>query len=236
MARRATQPGDKNLAIAYLRVSTDANRQALGAQGQRDAIERWAAAGSVRIVEWFLEEVSGGASLDKRPVLLAAIASVGAHGAAVLVVQRLDRFSRDPLTAALAEAELRRNGASVACADGAGSGSDATAELVRGILFSVARFEKAMIRARITAALAVKRERGEMTGAAPYGWRAGDDGKTLVEDVREKAIRDEVRALRASGLTVRAVVAEAAARGLRGRKGKPFKLAALHAMISDVKA
>lgn len=35
--------GDPKIAVAYLRVSTDTDRQALGAQAQRDAIERWAA-------------------------------------------------------------------------------------------------------------------------------------------------------------------------------------------------
>src|SRR5665213_3746335 len=118
--------GDPKVAVAYVRVSTDTDRQALGAQAQRDAIERWAEATGVTIAQWFVEEVSGGAALDKRPLLLEAIATVATLGAASLVVQRLDRFSRDPLTAALAESELRKNGASLACADGHGGGDDPT--------------------------------------------------------------------------------------------------------------
>jgi DNA invertase Pin-like site-specific DNA recombinase len=229
-----TKTGDSKVAIAYLRVSTDADRQALGAQGQRDSIVKWATAGGVTIAEWFLEEVSGGAALDKRLVLLAAIASVAAHRAGMLVVQRLDRFSRDPLTAALAEAELLRNGASLACADGAGSGDDPTSELVRGILFNVARFEKAMIKARIKAALAVKSSRGEVTGNAPYGFRRAEKGRTIVPHPEETAIREQIRALRVSGLTLRAVAREAASRGLLNRASKPFSVPAVYAMVRDV--
>jgi len=232
MRRHSSKCGDAMRAVAYLRVSTDTERQALGAEAQRSSIEGWASASGVNVVAWYVEEVSGGASLDRRPVLLEALGAIAAHRAGILVVQRLDRFSRDPLTAALAESELRKVGASLVCSEGAGSGNDPTAELVRGILFSVARFEKAMIRARIKAALAIKKRRHELTGVAPYGCGVGADGKTLVPHPEENAILDAVRALRASGLTIRAVQQAATARGLVGRTGKPFTLAAIHAMVT----
>ncbi len=230
--RRADR-GNSKIAVAYVRVSTDMDRQALGAEAQRASIERWATASGVHIAAWYVEEVSGGAPLDKRPVLLEALGAVSAHSAGRLVVQRLDRFSRDPLTAALAELELQRHGATLACSEGAGGGSDPTSELVRGILFNVARFEKAMIRARIKAALAVKRIRNELTGVAPYGWRVSPDGTTLERDPDESATLEQLKALRASELTIRAVQKEATARGFVGRTGKPFTLAAIHAMVRN---
>src|ERR1700722_1371244 len=106
---RRSKRGDPKLAVGYCRVSTDVDRQALGAEAQRVAIQSWADQNGVTICQWFGEEVTGGAPLDKRPILLEAIASVAEHGAGYLVVQRLDRFSRDPLSAALAEAELQRH-------------------------------------------------------------------------------------------------------------------------------
>lgn len=224
--------GNAKLAVAYLRVSTDSDRQALGAEAQRQAVLRWAESNEVEIAKVFLEEVSGGAPLDKRPVLLEAIALVGALGAGSLVVQRLDRFSRDPLTAALAETELRKCGASLVCADGAGSGSDPTSELIRGILLSVAKFEKALIRSRIKAALAVKRSRGERVGGAPpYGFRV--EGKQLVVDADEATIKERLRQWRAEGVTIRALQDRATAEGIVSRAGKPFTLAAIHALVKD---
>lgn len=229
--RRRVRVGNPKTCVAYLRVSTDTEKQALGVEAQRRAIQIWADRAGVEIVGWFTEEVSGGASLDKRPILLEAMASVAAHGAGFLVVHRLDRFSREPLTAALAEIELKRHGAALACADGAGSGDDPTSELIRGILLSVHKFEKAMIRARIKGALAVKKSRGELTGAAPYGMRRAPDGKLLEPDEGEMAAIAHIRALRASGLTMRGVQATATKDGLRGRTGQPFTLAAIHALL-----
>jgi DNA invertase Pin-like site-specific DNA recombinase len=224
------QKGHPNLGVAYIRVSTDTDRQALGAEAQRQAIERWAETSGVTIAAWFVEEVNGGASLDRRVVLLEAIATVATLGAGSLVVQRLDRYSRDPLTAALAEAELRKNGASLVCADGAGSGDSPTDELIRGILLAVARFEKALIRSRIKAALAVKRSRGERVGGVPYGTRA--EGKSLAIHSEEAATMQRLRELRSSGLTLRAVIEQATHEGLRNRRGRPFTLAAVHKLLS----
>lgn len=228
---KSTSRADASVAVGYIRVSTDIERQALGAQAQRNAIEQWALNNGVCVPHWFVETVTGGASLDKRPVLLQAIATVAAVGAASLVVQRLDRFSRDPITAALAESELRKHAASLVCADGAGSGDDPTSELIRGILLSVARFEKALIRSRIKAALAVKRSKGERVGAPPYGFRV--EGKNLVPHDEEIATKARLRALRTSGMTVRAVRDQAEAEGIRNRMGRPFTIAAVHALVRE---
>ena len=126
---------------------------------------------------------------------------------------------------------MRKHGASLICADGHGGGSDPTSELIRGILLSVARFEKALIRSRIKAALAVKRSRGERLGAPRYGFKV--EGKNLVPDDEERATRERLRALRASGMTIRSVRDQATAEGIRNRMGNPFTVAAVHAMVRD---
>ncbi|CAN5908099.1 hypothetical protein BH11MYX4_BH11MYX4_05140 [soil metagenome] len=115
------------------------------------------------------------------------------------------------------------------CADETGGGDDPTSELIRGILLSVARFEKALIRSRIKAALQVKRSRGERLGAPRYGFRV--EGKNLLPHDEERAITERLRALRASGMTVRAVRDQAKAEGLRNRKGQPFNVATVHAIV-----
>jgi len=222
--------GDVKVAVGYIRVSKDTEIQALGAEVQRVSIQRWAEGNGATIAQWFVEEVTGGASLDRRPILLEAIATVAALGAGHLVVQRLDRYSRDPLTAALAEAELRKNGSSLICSEGAGSGDDPTSELIRGILLAVARFEKALIRSRIKAALAVKRSRGErLGGAPPYGYCV--EGKALVPNMNEAGIKDRLRQWRREGLTIRALQERATAEGLLSRVNKPFTLKVIHALV-----
>jgi hypothetical protein len=68
----------------------------------------------------------------------------------------------------------------------------------------------------------VKRERGEATSHAPYGFRA--EGGRLVADEGEQAVVARVRALRDAGLSQRGIVAELARAGVVGRTGRPLAL------------
>lgn len=218
MRKRASDP---SVAVAYLRVSTDAERQALGVEAQRHAIEAWAAKNGVTVARWIVEEISGGASLDERTGLLDALAAVSAERAGHLVVQRLDRFSRDPLTAMLAEVELQKSGAKLSIALGCDDSDDPAAELLRTILLAVAKFEKRMISARIKAALAVKKRRGDCLGEASFGFARGADGRAVANDAEQRVIR-LVRDLAGQGLSQHAIAAQLASVGIVGRSGKPY--------------
>jgi DNA invertase Pin-like site-specific DNA recombinase len=234
----------KSLAVAYIRVSTTKERQELGAEAQKAAIERWASEHGVKVVSWHEEEVSGGAPLDARPVLLDAVGAVLAAKAGTLVFSTLDRFSRDPVTAAMVEGELARAGAELVFADGSGNGSDPTAEMVRGIRLAVAKFERRMTGMRIKAALKVKQARGEMTGSAPYGMRAVDgpvrtdkDGNervipVLVPDAGEQNVISRILAMSAGGESVRSIQAQLAKDGVTGRAGTPLGVTSIQRILT----
>jgi len=232
-AKRRIRKGDPNLAIGFIRVSTDLDRQELGSEGQRLAQESWAAKHGVTIAATFVEEASGGAPISKRVVFAEALAALAVHGAGLFLVQRIDRFSRDSLTATLALGEIERNGAKLQVCDGGGSGDNPTEQLVRSILFAVGGFEKSMISQRIRVALQVKRGRNELVGKAPFGFRVADDGRTLEPDPRERAIQARFRELRSAGLTLRAIASCAANEGITNRAGKPFAIAAIHTLVSQ---
>lgn len=229
--QRTSQKGNPKLAVAYIRVSTDTERQALGAQAQRTAIEQWAERNGVTVLATYVEECSGGADLDRRVVLLEAIAAVGSLGAGMLLVQKLDRFSRSIMSAALAESSLQKIGARVVCADGAGNGDDPTSALIRGVLLAVSAFEKELIRQRIRVALSVKKANGERLGAPRFGTMVVD-GK-LVVNPTEQATKARLREMRASGMKLREILERAHEEGLVNRAGRKFNMASIHALVRD---
>ena len=204
--------------VGYLRVSTD--DQALGPVAQREALARWCAANGAELVAVFADlGVSGGAPLDRRPELLAALDALEAHGAGVLLVAKRDRLARDPVVAAMIEAAAERVGARVASAAGEGEGADPTAILMRRIVDAFAEYERLMIRARTRAALGVKKARGERVGSVPYGFRLAADGVHLEADPAEARAVELVRSLRAEGLSLRAIGERLAAAGCVPRGG-----------------
>lgn len=223
MANRV-RPGDPNVAVGYIRVST--SRQELGPEAQRTAVETWAAQRGAVLVAWHEDRgVSGSAPLEKRPGLLAALAALRERGAGALVVARRDRLARDVVVARLTERAAASAGAQILSADGAGNGESPADSFMRSVLDAASEYEKALIRLRTRDALAKKRARGEkLGGRVPFGFRLADDGRALIPNDDEQRIVAMVRALRAEGATLRAIVARLAELGVCSRVGTPLGL------------
>jgi len=215
---KTRRSGDPLRVVGYVRSSTE--DQSLGPVAQRHALEAWVRARGAELVA--LHEdlgLSGGAALEKRPGLLAALDALREHGAGVLLVAKRDRLARDVLVAAMVERLAARVGASVVSAAGEGEGNDPAAQLMRTIVDAFAAYERALIRQRTRAALAVKRGRGERTGDVPFGFRLAPDGVHLEELPEEQDVIAEVRRLGGQGLTLRAICERLASLGFSPRSG-----------------
>lgn len=222
---------DASRVVAYIRCSTE--EQHLGPEAQRAAMERWCAANGATLVAVHADlGVSGGAPLDKRPGLLAALDALAATGAGALLVAKRDRLARDTLLAAMIERLAERNGARVLTADDVGNGEGPEALLLRRMVDAFAEYERAIIRARTKAALAVKRGRGERVGEVPYGYHLAADGRHLEADLAEQRVLSEARTLRSQGLSLRAVAAELARRGFVARNGRTFAATQVARMVA----
>ena len=80
-----------------------------------------------------------------------------------------------------------------------------------------------------------KASQGEYTGGrAPYGYTLAADGVRLVPVAEEQAVIAEARAMRAAGLSLRAVSQSLDSRGMRARNGKPFVAAQVARMVAGV--
>jgi site-specific DNA recombinase len=226
--------GSPLVAVAYIRVSKD--EQKLGPDAQRASIEAWAAREGVSVASWHVDAgVCSVTPVDERPALVDALAALRGHGAGVLAVAKRDRIARDPgLTASIEDAAAEA-GAVVRSSAGEGNGSTPADEFMRGVIDSAARYERALIRARTTAALAVIRARGQKTGGSvPYGFRLDVDGRTLVAVEGEQATIARARVLAVEGLSLRTVAGQLAAEGHVSRKGSPFSAVQVARMLASV--
>lgn len=209
---------DPTVAVAYLRVSTE--DQNLGPEAQRATITAWATRQGVQVAAWFTDQgVSGGKPVEDRPALLAALEALRTHGAGLLVAGKRDRIARDVVVAATVERLAQVAGARVVTADGVSADDSPEGMLMRTLLDAFASYERALIRSRTRAALAVKRARGERLGGdVPIGYRA--EGGRLVVDEQEQAVLSRVRDMRERGLSIARVVAVLNAEGVTIRGGR----------------
>lgn len=207
--RRAKRnKGEHTLAVGYLRVSTE--DQTLGIDAQRAMVERDAARRGVHVVSWHADEgVSGTLPLAKRPAFLEALTALKAAKATLLFVAKPDRLTRagDAQAEALSYAVARHGGA-IAYADGTSEADTANGKFQRRMMAAVSALERDYIAERTTAALAVKKAKGERTGRIPYGYRLAEDGVHLVADAGEQAVIAQMVAHREAGASLRAVTAK----------------------------
>lgn len=206
-------------AVIYLRVSTDEQAASgLGMDAQESTCRAWCASRGLDVVSVHRDDgVSGSTPIDKRSGLTAALAALSRG--AVLVAAKRDRLARAVGVAAVLEEAARRMGASVETPDAPDS-DDPFAQAMRGMMDVFAQLERAIIAARTTAALAVKRARNEKTGGdLPIGHVVGSDGKTLERSAEFEAVRI-IQALRADGLSQADIVARLNALGVpcRGKQ------------------
>jgi len=206
----------KIVVVGYVRVSTD--RQENGPDAQRAAIEAWCKAKGAELLAVH-EDINscGASSLESRPGLSAALAALP-RGAALLAAKR-DRIGRDVVLVALVERLVERRGAQLLTCDGAGEGTSPEAGLMRRIIDSFGEYERLLIGSRTTAALALKRSRGERTGTVAYGMRLCADGVHVEADQAEQSVLVRIRELRADGLSLRRAAQTLNDEGLRLRSG-----------------
>jgi DNA invertase Pin-like site-specific DNA recombinase len=228
MARKLS-PTQTTAVVGYVRVSTD--DQTLSVEAQRARLTAWCVERHLSMVAVYEDiGVSGGAPLDKRPGLMAAIETLS-PGMALVAVKR-DRLARDTMNAAMIERLAERVGAKVLTCDGCGEGDSPEAMLMRSMIDAFAQYERLLIKARTKAALAVKRAKGEkLGGRVPYGLQLASDGTTLEPHAAEQAVIALARTLHQAGLSTRAIATRLAEQGMLSRAGTVFAPSAISAMV-----
>ena len=216
-------------AIGYRRVSTaEQAGSGLGLDAQETAIATAAGRLHLPLAQIFTDSgISGGLPLEQRPGLLAALDAL--RKGDTLIVAKRDRLGRDVLNVAMFERLAERKGARIVSAAGEGTDTnDPTSRLMRQIVDCFAEYERAIIRTRTSAALQVKKARGERVGGIPFGYQLAPDGRTLRPHPNEQRALALLRELRAAGYTCVAVAAELNRQGFRSRTGRLWVRQSVH--------
>jgi DNA invertase Pin-like site-specific DNA recombinase len=212
----------KTKTVAYLRVSTDKQAdRGVSLDAQRAKVAAYAELYELELVEVVVDAGASAKTLE-RDGLQRALGLLRTGRAEALLVVKLDRLTRS----------VRDLGALVERYFGSGRWAlmsvgeqvdtrTAAGRLVLNVLASVAQWEREATGERTSAAMRHKAAQGEYIGGdAPYGFRVAADGAYLEPVAEEQAVVRDIRALRASGLSLRGIAAECDRRGLRSRTGR----------------
>jgi len=217
--KKRTHPEQDRLrVVGYARVSTEEQaQQGVSLSAQRERIEAFCTARNWELRRIYTDVASG---KDLRRPGLQQLLADGRRGLFEAVVfTKLDRLSRRVLDWGRLQEEMRRLEIGLVSI---AEGLDDTTPMGRAMANIVATFaqlEREVIGERTAAALRYKRDRLEVYGPTPYGFkRVGD---RLLPNARELAVVEDIFARRERGASLREIAAALAQRGVPSPTGRP---------------
>ncbi len=203
--------------FGYCRVSTA--RQASEGESldvQQRQIKGYADMHGLALTDVMVEEgVSGSMPIDERPIGGALLARLQSGDS--IIAAKLDRMFRSALDALQVVERLKASGVKLHLLDlGGDIAGNGLSKLFLTIAAAFAEAERDRIRERISQVKADQRARGHFLGGSrPFGFQVVGEGKEkrLVPDDAEQAAVARMVALKADGLSLRAIAAEIAASG-----------------------
>jgi site-specific DNA recombinase len=221
-------------AIAYLRVSTDKQAdRGVSLEAQRAKLEAYATLYDLDLIATITDAGASAKTLE-REGLQQALAMLKQGDAEALVVAKLDRLTRSVVDLGrLVDTYFAPGKAALLSVSEQIDTRSAAGRLVLNVLASVSQWEREAIGERTSAAMRHKQAQGEYIGGhAPYGYELAADG-TLVEHEGEQRVIREARALKAGGLSLRAIAKELARRGFKPRQGEAFAPMQISRMVAN---
>lgn len=202
---------DMSKAFAYLRVSGKGQVKGDGFPRQLKAIQAYAAAHGITIVQVFEERGVGGArDLEDRPELSLLMEALHANGVRLVLIEGLHRLARDLMVQESIIHDLKRNDFEIVsvqepdlCSD------DPSRKLMRQIMGAFSEYEKTMIVSKLRGARQrMKARTGTCEGRKPYGFYPG-----------EAQVIGRMKELHAAGIGFDRVAEQLNVEGIRPRKG-----------------
>lgn len=220
--------------VGYIRVSTEEQASSsLGLDAQRIKIDAMATLKSdIDLIDVVVDAGFSARSME-RPGMRKVQDMVDAGEVDCVVIAKLDRLTRRMLDLCLLVTKFEERGVKLISIEEGLDMTTPVGELVMHIMGAVAHWERREIGKRTSDALKAAQRKGQRLGAVPYGKARAEDG-ALIDNPRELAAIERMRALKSQGLTLAAIGAQLYSEGIATRRGKAFVPSGIHRVLSAV--
>ncbi|MTI80068.1 MAG: hypothetical protein FH758_04145 [Firmicutes bacterium] len=206
-------------AALYIRVSTEEQVENHSIPSQKERIEAFCKSQDWEIYDYFIDDGFSGKNLD-RPAMQKLLSEAGEKKFDIVLIYRLDRFSRRALDVLrVVEEVFEPNQIFLKSATEPFDTSTIAGRMMLTMLVGFAQFERESIAERVKTNMLHKAAHGEWCGAnqAPFGYKNMDKQLVIVQE--EAAIVKEIFSMYASGNGLRTIAKNLNERGCRTRKG-----------------
>ena len=184
------------------------------------------------LVAVFVDAGISGKKTNNRPELKRALDAVCSTGGAI-VVYSLSRLSRSIKDTLAISDRLNKAGADLVSLSESIDTTSAAGRMVFHVLAVLCQFEREQIGERVREAARFKKAKGEVYATVPFGYDR--EGNALIENMEEQAILKRIGAMKATGLSLRAIAATLNAEGITGKRGGSWGPSSVRYVISNIK-
>ena len=216
--------------VIYARYSSD-NQRAESIEGQIRENIAFANRNGIDIVGTYIDRALS-AKTDNRPEFQRMIKDSAKQGFDVVIVWKLDRFSRNRYDSAKYKAMLKKNDVKVVSATEAIS-EGAEGIILESVLEGMAEYYSADLAEKVTRGMTENALKCKYNGSAvPYGYMIDED-KHYQIDPATAPVALEIFTRYAGGETAASIINDLNSRGLKNNKGKEFNKNSFHNMVKN---
>ena len=220
-------------AVIYARYSSDSQREE-SIEGQLRECREYAERNNMTIVGTYIDRALSAKTAD-RPEFQHMIKDSAKELFEIVLVWKLDRFSRDRYDSAHYKHILKKNGVKVVSAkEHISEGPEGI--ILEAMLEGYAEFYSAELSEKIHRGQKENALKGKNNGGGvPLGYLLDKKAQKLAIDPTTAPLVVEVFERYADGKTVRSIVEDFNARGLRTKKGQPFNINSFSSLLKNRK-
>ena len=220
-------------AVIYARYSSDSQREE-SIEGQLRECREYAERNDMTVVGTYIDRALSAKTAD-RPEFQRMIKDSAKELFEIVLVWKLDRFSRDRYDSAHYKHILKKNGVKVVSAkEHISEGPEGI--ILEAMLEGYAEFYSAELSEKIHRGQKENALKGKNNGGGvPLGYLLDKKAQKLVINPVTAPLVVEIFEKYADGKTVRSIVEDFNARGLRTKKGQPFNINSFSALLKNRK-
>ena len=219
-------------AVIYARYSSDKQTE-MSIEGQIAECKKYAAENDMFIVREYVDRAFS-ATTDKRPDFQRMIADSEDNSFDTILVYQLDRFSRDRLDSGYYRKILRSHGVRVISVK-EDYGDDMTSGILENTLEAFNEFFSKQLSVKVTRGMYQRAERFKYNGGTmTYGFTTNEEGYYITDERKAPIVREIFQRV-AEGETMKSVIDDLNARGIKTSKGNAFTRTSLQRMLRNDK-
>ena len=223
-------PQEKRIGVIYARYSSERQTEQ-SIEGQLRVCYEYANRNDIVIVDTYIDRAMTGTN-DNRADFQRMLKDSAKRAWDLILVYKLDRFSRNKYETAIHKKTLRDNGVKlISAAENIPDSPEGI--ILESLLEGMAEYYSAELSQKVRRGMRESRLKGNFTGGrVPYGYRAVDK-KIVIEEDEAEIVRRIFREY-AGGKFVKDIVADLTREGIYF-KGKPFLSGSVYNMLQNEK-